>query len=940
MVSSALLQFAVGGAIASDAREGVADSPPVFGAVWMVPEHPFGDNWGTGTGGDIVKVYAYINNTYMDGDGLHWIEFSYSFCNEITCIPREYATMDYLGNDLFVFTFPGDTIKGWQEFSASHHSSSHVTFYIWADSYPNAEEHATYPAGANPAIVGDGWKFFYPAWPPSVINGTASLSKSTSFPGETITVSGNAKYWNSTSLPKDLDPTMSSRIDCEGSFVNVTVNGVKKMAKVGANGDFSIQITAPASAGSYPVTFAVNNGSANRNVPTSIPAQTLTVVPFPSITQVTVGAAPSAVYPGKAIWVNGTAKYANGSAVKSSTVYTNLTGQSLVAKTSATGTYSQAITAPAAPGAYTVTVTVQNATYKTKLTNTTSITVQTPVLTTTMLPNTTTPYPSSTVWVNGTAVHGNGDSAAGSQVQLTFVGTGISHTTAVGAGGAFTASIQAPAATGVYALNTTVTSAQYANCKGYKETAMSVSDVPVPDFVVDSDQMTFAAPGGLFLEGKVITISSVVSNLGNAFAPSVQVACAEGATLVGSLNLTGVGVGASAFANFTWTATPGNHTFTITADPLNATEEAFENNNAGSATVTIDADADGDDIGDETDPDDDNDGYNDTVEASEGTDPFDNTSVPADVDGDFIPDSTDPDIDGDGVLNEEDAFPEDPLEWSDLDDDGIGDNSDGDLDGDGVDNDGDAYPMDPTESTDTDGDGTGDNADADDDADGWLDAWEDALGADPKDADDVPADTDGDGAPDGDAGNSQPWMDEDDDGDGVDDENDAFPRDGDEWDDLDGDGAGDNSDGDWDGDGYANGEDPFPRDTDNDGLPNAIDLDDDGDGLKDSADLYPFDTDNDGQANDADRDDDGDGATDIAEDANWNGLVDEGETAALGGDTDGDGIPDGTDPYPTGQAEEPGTVEGDTPGLLATLLIFIVVPVTMLAAGLAFGRPR
>ena len=71
-------------------------------------------------------------------------------------------------------------------------------------------------------------------------------------------------------------------------------------------------------------------------------------------------------------------------------------------------------------------------------------------------------------------------------------------------------------------------------------------------------------------------------------------------------------------------------------------------------------------------------------------------------------------------------------------------------------------------------------------------------------------------------------VDDDDDGDGVLDDDDAFPMDGSESEDLDGDGTGDNSDGDVDGDGVPNGDDAFPRhpyadtDTDGDGMPDVI----------------------------------------------------------------------------------------------------------------------
>lgn len=61
------------------------------------------------------------------------------------------------------------------------------------------------------------------------------------------------------------------------------------------------------------------------------------------------------------------------------------------------------------------------------------------------------------------------------------------------------------------------------------------------------------------------------------------------------------------------------------------------------------------------------------------------------------------DSDGDGVMDDEDAFPDDPYEWQDTDGDGIGDNADTDDDNDGVPDNEDAFPLDPTRwSTDTD----------------------------------------------------------------------------------------------------------------------------------------------------------------------------------------------------------------------------------------------
>lgn len=82
---------------------------------------------------------------------------------------------------------------------------------------------------------------------------------------------------------------------------------------------------------------------------------------------------------------------------------------------------------------------------------------------------------------------------------------------------------------------------------------------------------------------------------------------------------------------------------------------------------------------------------------------------------------TDPD--GDGYSGEDDAFPNEPTQWSDADDDGYGDNPFGfdadqfpedhsewiDTDGDGYGNNKDDFPYDKTQWNDTDKDGYGDN---------------------------------------------------------------------------------------------------------------------------------------------------------------------------------------------------------------------------------------
>jgi hypothetical protein len=131
-------------------------------------------------------------------------------------------------------------------------------------------------------------------------------------------------------------------------------------------------------------------------------------------------------------------------------------------------------------------------------------------------------------------------------------------------------------------------------------------------------------------------------------------------------------------------------------------------------------------------------------------------------------------------------------------------------------------------------------------------------------------DTDGDGQP-----NNQ---DLDDDNDGVEDTNDAFPLDPAESLDIDSDGMGNNADTDDDNDGVEDTNDAFPLDStesldsDSDGIGNNADTDDDNDAVEDANDAFPLDlnewldTDGDGIGNNADNDDDNDGVED-SEDA-------------------------------------------------------------------------
>ncbi|MDB4491114.1 S8 family serine peptidase [Luminiphilus sp.] len=168
------------------------------------------------------------------------------------------------------------------------------------------------------------------------------------------------------------------------------------------------------------------------------------------------------------------------------------------------------------------------------------------------------------------------------------------------------------------------------------------------------------------------------------------------------------------------------------------------------------------------------------------------------------------------------------------------------------------------------------------------------------------------------------YFDDDDDGDGVLDVNDAFPLDALESLDTDSDGVGNNADTDDDNDGVSDDEDVFPLDdnesvdTDGDGIGNNADADDDGDGADDAADAFPLDasesldTDGDGVGNNADTDDDNDGVLDQDDDlpldasesvdTDGDGIGDNADT-----DDDGDGVEDGRDPEPLDASITPPT---------------------------------
>jgi len=205
-------------------------------------------------------------------------------------------------------------------------------------------------------------------------------------------------------------------------------------------------------------------------------------------------------------------------------------------------------------------------------------------------------------------------------------------------------------------------------------------------------------------------------------------------------------------------------------------------------------------------------------------------------------------------------------------------------------------------------------------------------------------DRDGDGVPDDDdAFPDDPTESADSDGDGVGDNSDVFPDDETEWADTDGDGVGNNGDAfptnptewaDSDGDGVGDNSDDFPddasetTDTDGDGVGDNADVfpsdpaesvDTDGDGVGDNGDAFPndasesADTDGDGVGNNADA-----FPNDPAEsvDSDGDGVGDNGDAfpndASESADSDGDGIGDNADAFPLDSSE---TTDSDGDGV-------------------------
>ncbi|MBI5000019.1 MAG: hypothetical protein HZB92_00610 [Euryarchaeota archaeon] len=434
---------------------------------------------------------------------------------------------------------------------------------------------------------------FYPYWPRPWATVFSNLSASTTYPGAQFWVNGSS-FFNDTD--PYYDPVQGLPLDyvfpaetCDVS-VTLTPGGTTFTGKTSGDGGYSIAMTAPASPGQYTVSTTVSNSSDNRNVPGANDTA-IGVIALPQISSVSVNLSKSSTFPSEPIWVNGTARYDNGSAANLCDVNVTVLGTTIYnnSKTLGNGNYSMKFTAPAAFNTYTVRVTVSNATYPPPKQNQTALLVRQPKINVAMGGlSATTMLPLAELWINGTAVYDTGLTVQNGVVNLSVPRAAIGANGTTNGTGEFTIHIVGPAVPGSYALNVSVWGALYDNSGNASET-ITVVATPLPDLTVSSSSITFFSPSGLFLEGKEIFITARVKNAGILAAADVPVSfsLAGGSHPIAWANVT-ASIGKTSTANVSWTALPGAHTVQVSVDPDNVTEESVETNNNATRDLFID----------------------------------------------------------------------------------------------------------------------------------------------------------------------------------------------------------------------------------------------------------------------------------------------------------------------------------------------------------------
>ena len=111
---------------------------------------------------------------------------------------------------------------------------------------------------------------------------------------------------------------------------------------------------------------------------------------------------------------------------------------------------------------------------------------------------------------------------------------------------------------------------------------------PLPDVAIAASDVTFSP--GPKVEGKAITVTATVRNLGSGSAQNVAVRATDNGTQIGGVQtIASIPAGGSGTAAFVWDTKGinGDRTLVVTADPANAIRELDEANNSVTATVTV-----------------------------------------------------------------------------------------------------------------------------------------------------------------------------------------------------------------------------------------------------------------------------------------------------------------------------------------------------------------
>jgi len=687
----------------------VDEATPVFLNVYTSPRYPLGaSNWTTGEGGDVITVYAEVSDANTTDPGVY---INWAFCNnQGTCyqwaVPDWAAdpwfNMNHVAGNLYNFTLPGDPKFGTDVYEACASNLCHVMYQILAYSedwnfaaaypgptltpYPDLDEHIE----------------LYPAFPPTQINATSALSKSTMWTDQTFWVNGTSNYWNSTSYPGNY----SELLPADECNVIVKVGTAPFYGKTDIWGNYSVQVMAPPAAGQYTVNTTVSNATANRNVPCKALEHQIQVNAHWMNLSMVLNT--TTTLPSQPLWANGTVKLDGATVPAGYPVNISIeSGEYNLTNTLAGGTYAAKISAPDVTGTFTVNATVQNATYSIAAWNQTDITVVAVPVPDLVIAN-------ANVKVSGNLVQGQSlklnatvfnmglATATEAMINITLDNALLNsskRTIAVGAN--TTISLNWVAVPGIHYLNasadpmnTTEESSETNNKAGIVFTVMAdndgdgIGDPTDPDDDNDGvndtdDAFPFDSAEWLDTDGDGTGNNADTDDDGDG-VPDAQDDLPLNPNE--TVDTDGDGTGNNADTDDDGDGVPD----ASDAFPLDPTERA---------------DFDGDGIGDKADTDDDSDGIPDN------SDPF-----PWDTDNDGLMNTLDSDDDADGIPDSQDLFP------LDTDNDGLNNAADTDDDGDGTPDTEDAFPLNGTETVDTDGDGIGNNADPDDDDDGVPDA--------------------------------------------------------------------------------------------------------------------------------------------------------------------------------------------------------------------------